>query len=378
VDFTFSEDQISIGGIARNLFDRLARPDRLTELEAGSETGSVRHDPAAWQALADADLLGIALPESIGGSGRGFLDLAVVLAEVGWSVAPVPAYATLVLGADTIARHGDAEQIQRWLSEVVTGDRILTAGLTEPGRTDLASPVTTARRDGGGWRLDGAKDLLPAAQIADAIVVPATTDDGEVGIFVVDAREEGVTVTPVPTTGGQPHADVTFDGASVSGRDRLCATGDGAQAVRDLHDRALVALCAQQIGVTERALRMAAAYTSEREQFGRPIGSFQAIQQRMADAFIDVEAIRWTTWHAAWLIGEGRSAHREASIAKFWAAEAGMRVVATAQQVHGGIGIDVSYPLFRYFLWAKHNELALGSASAHLARLGSTYPALVS
>jgi hypothetical protein len=122
---------------------------------------------------------------------------------------------------------------------------------------------------------------------------------------------------------------------------------------------------------------MAAAYTSQREQFGRPIGSFQAIQQRMADAFIDVEAIRWTTWNAAWLIAEGRCARRAASIAKFWAAEAGMRVVATAQQVHGGIGIDLSYPLFRYFLWAKHNEVALGSATAHLARLGSTYPALV-
>jgi alkylation response protein AidB-like acyl-CoA dehydrogenase len=377
VDFSFSQDQIAIGGIARDLFDRLAGPDRLTELEAGSESGAVRHDPVAWQALADADLLGIALPESVGGSGRSFLDLAIVLAEVGWSVAPVPAYATLVLGADTIARHGDAEQILRHLGDVVTGDRILTAGLTEPGRTDPADPVTTARRDGGGWRLDGAKDLVPAAQIADAIVVPAITEDGEVGLFVVDARDEGVTVTPVPTTGGQPHADVTFDGAWASGRDRLCALGDGAQAVRDLNDRALVALCAQQIGVTERALRMAAAYTSQREQFGRPIGSFQAIQQRMADAFIDVEAIRWTTWHAAWLIGEGRSAHREASIAKFWAAEAGMRVVATAQQVHGGIGIDVSYPLFRYFLWAKHNELALGSASAHLSRLGNAYPALM-
>lgn len=373
MDFTFSEDQIAIGRIARDVFDRLARPDRLTELEATD----VRHDPAVWKALADADLLGIALPGSVGGSGRGFLDLAVVLAEVGWSVAPVPAYATLVLGADTIARHGNGEQVQRHLTDVVTGHRILTTGLTEPGRSDPASPATIARRDGSGWRLYGVKDLVPAAQIADAIVVPAVTDDGAVDLFVVDAHDAGVTVTPVPTTGGQPHADVTFDGASVSELDRLCASIDGAYAVRELHDRALVALCAQQIGVTERALRMAAAYTSEREQFGRPIGSFQAIQQRMADAFIDVEAIRWTTWHAAWLIDEGRSAHREASIAKFWAAEAGMRVAATAQQVHGGIGIDVSYPLFRYFLWAKHNELALGSASAHLARMGSSYPASV-
>ena len=143
--------------------------------------------------------------------------------------------------------------------------------------------------------------------------------------------------------------------------------------LRCLHARALVGLCAIQLGVVERAMRIAAVYTTEREQFGRPIGSFQAVQQRMADAFIDVESIRWTTWHAAWLLGRDRPADREASIAKFWAAEAGARVVSTAQQVHGGIGIDTSYPLFRYFLWAKHNELALGSASHHLARLGSEF-----
>jgi alkylation response protein AidB-like acyl-CoA dehydrogenase len=372
VDFTFDEDQVALAKIAREVLDRLATPDRLTELEAED----TRHDPALWKALADADLLGIALPESVGGSGRGFLELAILMSEIGATVAPVPAYATLVLGADAIARHGNPDQIQRHLPGVVTGDRILTAALTEPGHSGTAKPSTTARRDGEDWRIEGAADLVPAAQIADAVVVPATicdgNGDGTVGLFVADRRATGVDVTAVATTGGQPHADVTFDGARVPDRDRLTAAGDDALAL--MRDRALVALCAQQIGVTERALRMAAAYTSQREQFGRPIGSFQAIQQRMADAFIDTEAIRWTTWHAAWLIDEGRPARREASIAKFWAAEAGMRVVATAQQVHGGIGIDVSYPLFRYFLWAKHNELALGSATTHLTYLGSTYP----
>jgi hypothetical protein len=136
----------------------------------------------------------------------------------------------------------------------------------------------------------------------------------------------------------------------------------------------LIGLCAIQVGVSDRALRMAAEYTSGREQFGRPIGSFQAVQQRMADGFIDLEAIRWTTWHAAWLIAEGRPADRAARVAKFWAAEAGARIAATAQHVHGGIGIDTTYPLHRYFLWAKHNELTLGSATQQLVHLGSTYP----
>ena len=365
MDFTFSEEQETVGKVARQLFEHRATPDHLAELESGDE----RFDAALWNELASADLLGIALPESVGGSGGGFLELGVLLAEVGWSVAPVPVYATLVLGADTIARHGDSELQQRYLSGVVDGGTILTAALAEPGNSDPTTPRTTARRDGETWRLDGAKELVPAAQLAAAVVVAAWADDGP-GLFVVDTGTDSVNVTPVRTTNGEPYADVDLAGAVGH---RLTERG-GADIVNALYTRALVGHCAIQIGVAERALKLAASYTSEREQFGRPIGSFQAVQQRLADAFIDVEAIRWTTWHAAWLIAEGRPADREARIAKFWAAEAGTRVAASAQQVHGGMGIDVTYPLSRYFLWAKQNELALGSASLQLARLGSAYP----
>ncbi|OBI49000.1 acyl-CoA dehydrogenase family protein [Mycobacterium sp. E787] len=359
MDFTFTEEQETIAKLARDIFERRATPDRLTELEAGE----TRYDPALWSELAAADLLGAALPEADGGNGGGFLELGVLLAEVGWSVAPVPAYATLVLGADPIARHGNPEQRRRFLPGVAAGTRILTAG--------LQGPAATARRDGPRWRLDGVKELVPAAQIADTIVVPADIDEGDAGLFLLPADAGGVEVRPVATTNREPHADVFLDGATVSADDRL----DGP--VGSLHTRALVGLCAIQLGVCERALRIAAEYTSGREQFGRPIGSFQAVQQRLADAFIDVEAIRWTTWHAAWLIARGRppgEAERAARIAKFWAAEAGSRVAASAQQVHGGIGIDVTYPLHRYFLWAKHNELTLGPAPAQLASIGSTYP----
>ena len=366
MDFTFTEEQETIAKVARQLFEHRATPEHLTEVEAGA----VRYDAALWRELATADLLGIALPENVGGSEHGFLELALLLAEVGWSVAPVPVYATLLLGADTIARHGDEGQRQRYLPDVVTGSRLLTAGLAEPRRSDPTVPATTARRDRDGWRIDGSKEMVPAAQVAHTMLVPAVDDDG-VGVFMVDLNADGVELRPVTTTNGEPHADVFLNGAVVSGRDRL--NGNGAEMIESLHARALVGLCAIQLGVTERALRIAAAYTTEREQFGRPIGSFQAVQQRMADAFIDVEAIRWTMWQAAWLLGHGRRASREAGIAKFWAGEAGARVAATAQQVHGGIGIDTTYPLFRYFLWAKHNELTLGSASAQLARLGAAY-----
>jgi 3-oxocholest-4-en-26-oyl-CoA dehydrogenase beta subunit len=365
MDFTFTEEQETISKLARELFERRATPERLTELEASD----VRFDEALWKELAAVDLLGAALPQSVGGNGGGFVELGVLLAEVGWSVAPVPVYPTLLLGADPIARHGNAEQRQRFLPGVVAGTRILTAGLAEPGRSDPCKPSTIAHRDGPNWRIDGAKELVPAGQLADTVLIPACTDDG-VGLFLVPTHASGVEVRPARTTSREPHADIFLYGATVSEEDML--HGD----IESLHARALVGLCAIQLGVTERALRIAAAYTTQREQFGRPIGSFQAVQQRMADAFIDVEAIRWTTWHAAWLIAHGRplkQAHRAARIAKFWAAEAGGRVAATTQQVHGGIGIDTSYPLHRYFLWAKNNELTLGSAAAQLARLGATY-----
>ena len=240
--------------------------------------------------------------------------------------------------------------------------------LAESGNSEPTSPRTTAQCDGDVWRLDGTKQLVPAAQLANAIVVSARTDDGP-ALFVVDTDAHGVDVTPVRTTHGEPHADVALTGAV----GQRLGSDIGAEPLQSLYTRALVGLCAIQVGVAERALRIAASYTSEREQFGRPIGSFQAVQQRMADAFIDVEAIRWTTWHAAWLVAEGRPADRAAAIAKFWAAEAGARVTATAQQVHGGMGIDVTYPVSRYFLWAKHIELALGSAPEQLVRLGSAY-----
>ena len=364
MDFTFTEEQETVAKVARQLFEHRATPEHLTELESGE----VRHDAGLWNELASSDLLGIALPESVGGTGGGFLELGVLLSEVGFSVAPVPVYATLVLGADTIARHGDSALQQRFLPGVVDGSTILTAALAEPGSSHPAVPRTTARADGDAWRLTGAKELVPAGQLAAAIVVSAVADDGP-GLFVVETGGEGVDVTPVRTTNGEPFADVELTDA-VGWRLR---EQEGADIVRGLCSRALVGLCAIQVGVAERALKLAASYTSEREQFGRPIGSFQAVQQRLADAFIDVEAIRWTTWHAAWLIAEGRSVEREAMIAKFWAAEAGARVAASAQQVHGGMGIDVTYPLSRYFLWAKQIELGLGSASQQLARLGNAY-----
>jgi alkylation response protein AidB-like acyl-CoA dehydrogenase len=208
-----------------------------------------------------------------------------------------------------------------------------------------------------------------AEQVARRELAPEVGVESHV--VLVDAGVAGVQVIPVPTTSGQPHADVALDGAAVPDADVLVI--DDGTALAGLIDRAVIALCAIECGVADAALHLAARYTTEREQFGRPIGSFQAVQQRMADGFIDAQSIRWTMFYAAWLLDEGRPATRDAAMAKFWASEAGARIAATTQQVHGGMGIDITYPLHRYTLWAKQLELTLGAAPAQLARLGATY-----
>src|SRR5262249_7806056 len=172
-----------------------ATPERLTELEADETC----YDASLWKELATVDLLGTALPESVGGNGGGFVELGVLLAEGGWSGAAVPAYATLGLGADPSARHGSPEQQQSLLPEVVAGNRILTAGLQEPGRSDPANPATAARRDGPNWRLDGAKELVAAAQLAHTVLIPASIDDGmdgDVGLFLLATDAPGVEIRP--------------------------------------------------------------------------------------------------------------------------------------------------------------------------------------
>jgi alkylation response protein AidB-like acyl-CoA dehydrogenase len=359
MDFTFTEEQETISKLARDVLERRATPERLTELEAGQS----RYDAALWKELAGADLLGAALPESLGGNGGGFVELGVLLAEVGSTVAPVPAYATLLLGADPIARHGSPEQQQRFLPGVVDGTRILSAGLHEPGRSDPARPATTARRDGTTWRLDGVKELVSFGQLADTLLIPARIDDdadGAVGLFLLPTDVAGVEIRPVTTTNREPHADVFLDGATVAATDKL----GGDRLVESLHTRALVGLCAVQVGVAERALRMAAEYTTGREQFGRPIGSFQALKHRMADLYVAVAAARAVVADAC-----DDPTPANAATARLAACEALCTVAAEGIQLHGGIAITWEHDMHLYFKRAHGSAQLLDPPRELLRRL---------
>jgi acyl-CoA dehydrogenase len=394
VDFAETESQAELAGLARKILSEQVTAERLAAAEAGPD----RFDPALWADLAGAGVLAAALPESLGGAGLGFLDACSVLVEVGRAVAPVPYLASAVLGAGAVTRFGSPAQQEEFAVPAGRGELILTAALAEEGGDDPARPLTRAERGAdGGWVLSGVKTTVPAAPLAALMLVPATTPDG-VAVFLVRPSDAGVTVGRQQVTSGDSTGRVTLDQVK-AGADRVLggeaaaggiAAGEaaadeaaagqaaGGGAATWLAHAATVGLCATAAGVTARALELTAGYARERVQFGKPIGGFQAVAQRLADAYVDCEAIRLTMWQAAWRFAEGLPCPAEVATAKFWAADAGHRVAHTTVHVHGGVGIDLSHPAHRYFTAAKHCEFMLGGATLQLRRLGAELAARTS
>lgn len=363
IDFSFDDDQLALRDLADRILDDVATPEHMTSVERDPEW----FDRDAWRALGTAGVLGAGLPEDVGGGGGGFLETAIVLESVGRHVAMVPVLASIVGGAMPIVRFGDDDQRARWAGPAAAGDLVLGAALQEPGNDDPADPATHADLGIGGWRVTGTKHCVPAAHLAERLLVPARAGVG-VGVFLVDPSDDSVTVHRSVATSGEPQFRVVLDRTPA---EPLGDPADGAAIVTSIVEHVTCGICLTQVGVSERALKMTAEHAATREQFGQPIALFQAVSQRAADAFIDTEAIRLTAWQAAWRLSEGLLAADEVAIAKFWAADGGQRVAHAAQHVHGGLGADVDYPLRRYFTWAKANELSLGSATRQLLALGA-------
>lgn len=369
MDFALSDEQVAIRDLAGQILSEQLPPERLRELET-SDPDWFASD--LWAELAKADLLGLCLPEAHGGGGYGAFELGLILEQVGRTVAPVPVYATLALGALPLAEFGTEAQQADLLPKVIDGSLILTAALSE-GSVGLppAVPATSATRSGDGWTISGRKHLVPAAHLAGRVLVPAQTGDGTSTVFLVDPKAAGVGHERNTSMNGEPLTTLTFDGVAVADADVLGAVDGGGAIVAWILDRAIAGLCALQAGVCEAALRTTATYTSERRQFDTPIATFQAVAHRCANAYMDTEAIRLTAQQAAWRLDAGMPAAEELAIAKFWAAEGAERVVHAAQHLHGGIGVDLDYPVHRTFRWAKHLEMSLGGGTPHLQRLGA-------
>src|SRR6266487_6966594 len=346
VDFSVTQAQDELSALSRRILADKVTPGRLAEIEQAGDG----FDAELWAALAGSDILAAALPEAAGGAGYGLAEQCTILIELGRALAPVPYLPSIVLGAGAIAEFGAPAQITRWAEPAGAGTLIVTAALAEADGEDPAAPGTRAETDGHGWLLTGTKTVVAGG--------------------AVERTDPGVAVRPQLLTGGAGAAELELAGVRLAA-DRLVGPPGGGAVARWLADQATVGLCARQLGVTERALELTAEYATSREQFGRPIGAFQAVAQRLADAHIDVAGIALTMWQAAWRLQAGLPCRTEIATAKFWAADAGHRVAHTAVHVHGGVGIDTSYPLHRYFTAAKDNEFALGGATAQLRRIGA-------
>jgi len=367
MDFSFTEEQTSIRQAIREILADLVTDESLKALE---KSGSSFHE-VAWKALAEAEMLGIAIPEAYGGAAFGFMELCLLLDEVGRTVAPIPALPTLVSAALPIAAFGTDEQKERLLPGVVKGELLLSAAFAQVGHQDPKRPAAKAVRTSSGYALTGEFTNVSVADRAARILVGAEIEGEGIAVFLLDPKASGVKLGAQRGTNGEHLALLTLDGASVDERDVLAGPDRGAAVLGYAIDHTLVGMCALEHGIADGALHMTARYATERKQFGMPIGAFQAVKQRLADAYIDAQAIEVTMLKAAYKLSRGEAAEREVAVAKYWAADAGARVLAAAQHIHGGMGFDRDYPLHRYFLQSKHCEMTLGGASASLARLGS-------
>lgn len=365
MDFTPTPGQTDVAGLAAQILGDRCTPPRLGEVEQGGD----RFDRALWRELGAAGLLGITLPERYDGAGLGVLELTTLLVEAGKVVAPVP-LATHAVAAMALATWGDEETRARWLPRAAAGEAVLTVAVAEDGSARPRPPVTTAERTtertAEGWTLSGTKTVVVAGTAADLFVVPATTPEG-VALFAVPADTLGLVATEQRVTDGDTCARLALDGVRLPDAARL---GTGGDAHGWLLDRLDVAIAALQLGVCEGALALTAGYARTREQFGRPIGSFQAVSQRLADGFIDVQGLRLTLTEAAWRLAEGLPAESQVATARLWAADAGHALAHTTVHVHGGVGIDLDAPAHRYFTAAKRWEAALGGTTLSARAVG--------
>jgi len=361
MDFHLSEDLQEVEALAAEILGDLAAVDRVREVE----TTESRVDERLWGELAKAGLLGIALPEEYDGAGLGLAGLCVVLEQQGRTVAPAPLWSAGVAGL-VLASYGSEEQ-RALLTGCADGSVRITLALEEFAPAVPAEPATTARADGDGWVLTGTKAVVPSATGATHVLVSAQTPDGP-GLFLLETGAAGLAWETAETTSRDhaAHLELTDARAAVVGE-------PGGPVLATTLRWSAVALAAVQLGVAEGALKHAASYLSGREQFGRPLATFQAVQHQLADCFIDIDAMRVTLWQAVTLEEDGEpvAATRATLVAKWWCDQAGLDVVHRVQHVHGGIGVDVDYPVHRYFLWGKQISSTLGGAVQALEDLGA-------
>ena len=359
---TLTEEQEMLKKTARDFLADKCSKTFVKQMEE-SETGYSRE---LWQEMAELGWMGLAFPEKYGGGDMNFLDLAMLLEEMGRACLPGPFFSTVILGGLPILDVGSEEQKQEYLPKLIRGEKIFTLALTEPGyqNYDASSVTVEATPNDGNYIINGTKLFVPDAHIADYLLcVARTKPENGITIFLADTKNPRINCTILKTIAGDKLCEVVFDQMPVPKANILGQLNQGWSAVQKIIERAAVGKCCEMVGNIQRVLEMTVDYAKERKQFDHPIGSLQIIQHYCADMATDIDGARFSTYQAAWMLSEGLPCTKEVAIAKAWIGEASQRVVALAHQIHGAIGVTIEHDLHFYTRRAKAAELAFGDAN---------------
>jgi alkylation response protein AidB-like acyl-CoA dehydrogenase len=365
VDLGLSEEQEMLKNFARDFLEKEVPEKYVRDMEE-DEKG---YSPEVWSKMAEQGWQGLIIPEEYGGTGLGFLDLIVLLEEFGRALVPGPFIPT-TLAAIALLEAGNEDQKKQYLPRIASGEAIGTLAITEPSaRWDAEGIQLQATRGANGYTLNGTKLFIPDAHVADLMVVAARTGgSGENGVslFIVDAKSPGISTAVLKTIASDKQCEVKFENVQVPAANLLGAEGQGWAPLQQVMLKGTVMECAYLVGLAQMDFEISVNYAKERVQFGRPIGSFQAIQHKCADMVTDVDGARFIMYRAAWSVAEGEpDAALNVHMAKAWCSEATRRVVAHGQQIHGGIGFTKDYKIQLYFRRQKRSELMWGDADFH-------------
>ena len=366
MDFGFSEEQEMLRNSAR---DFLAKESPMTYVRQMMEDERGFRDEQ-WKKMADLGWMGLILPEEYGGAGLDFVDMVVVLEEMGRVVLPGPFFSTVILGGVAINQAGTPAQKKELLPKIAAGEQRVTLAQLEPNaRWDADGVQLEAKKGGGGWRLSGTKLFVPDAHTAHLHVVagrePGSKGAEGVSLFLVDAKAPGVTTTVLKTMDQtRKLCEVVLKDVAVPADRVLGAPGQGWKLLERVVDRGKVGLCAEMCGGAQKVLEMSVEYAKVREQFGRPIGSFQAIQHKCANMLVEVESSKSATYYAAWAVANDvAEAPLAAAMAKAYCSDAYRHTAGEGIQIHGGIGFTWEHDMHIYFKRAKSSEVTFGDAT---------------
>ena len=367
MDLGLTETQQMLKNSAREFLTREC-PHSLVRAMEEDEKG---YSQQLWEQMVNLGWTGLAFPEEYGGTGGGFLDLVVLLEEMGRALVPSPFFSTVVLGGLTVLEAGTDAQKRDLLTAICQGQIVMALALTEPTATFHPRGIQVqAVRDGADYVINGTKLFVPNAHISDMMLVATRTSQSEdpsggITIFLVPAQSPGVKAAPLLTIASDKQCEVVFNDVRVPDTAVLGEVDGGWPIIERALQRAAAASCAEALGGAEAVLDMTLEYAKQRVQFGRPIGTFQAVQHHCADIATDVECSRYIAYQAAWRLDEGLPAGTEVSMAKAWVSGAYRRVCALAHQNHGAIGFTKDHNLQLYTRRARAQEVAFGDANFH-------------